>query len=135
MYRFFWSFFRKITFLSIHNLKIYAHLELNGFVGTCEGYLFFLSVEKQKCNYGGFRYFFNRSSCFRRMRKVYFFHRKFECRKCLNLGYRNQRLNVSDGFRETKSKIITAFNTPIWFRSKTSTKNVGNNLLEIAREN
>lgn len=101
-------FSEKTTFLSIHTLKIYAHLKLNGFVGTCEGYPFFLSVEKQKCNYGGFRYFFNCSSCSKRMRKVYFSNRRFKCRKCLNLGYRSQRLNASDRFRETKSKIIGA---------------------------
>lgn len=101
-------FSEKIAFLSIHTLRIYAHLGCEGFIGTCEGYPFFLGVEKQQCNYGGYRYFFKCSSCLRRMRKVYFSNRRFECRKCLNLGYRSQRLVASDRFRETKSKIIDA---------------------------
>lgn len=99
-------FSEKIFFLSIHTLRIYARLESEGFIGTCQGHPFFLKVEKQECNYGGYRYFFNCPSCLRRIRKVYLFNRKFDCRKCLNLGYRSQRLIASDRFRETKFKII-----------------------------
>jgi hypothetical protein len=99
-------FSEKLAFLSIHTLRIYAHLGCEGFNGTCEGYPFFLGVEKQPCNYGGYRYYFKCSSCLKRMRKVYFKNRIFECRKCLNLGYRSQRLKASSRFRETKSKIL-----------------------------
>jgi hypothetical protein len=104
----FWIFSENPTLLSIHTLKIYARLESEGFVGTCERQYFFLGVEKQKCNFGGCRYFFKCSTCLRRMRKGYFFNKAFHCRKCLNLGYQSQLSVASDRFRATKFKVINS---------------------------
>ena len=57
-----------------------------------------IPVEKQACNYGGFRYFFHCPLCSKRMRFLYFAQGEFLCRKCLNLGYKTQRLRPTERF-------------------------------------
>ena len=52
-------------------------------------------IEKQPCNYGGFRYFLRCPKCKQRMRKLYCDKGFFCCRKCLNIGYYTQRLRPS----------------------------------------
>lgn len=52
-----------------------------------------IPIEKQPCNYGGFRYFFRCPLCQNRMRLLYFAQNSvFLCRKCLNLSYETQYL-------------------------------------------
>lgn len=61
-----------------------------------------IPFEKQSCNYGGFRYYFHCPLCTKRMRKLYFTHGVFLCRKCLHLGYYSQRLIAS-----TRNMLLT----------------------------
>lgn len=98
-------FKEKPLLLTDHCNRVYARLESDGFRGWCAGWPFFLAVSKQPCHFGGFRYFFHCTNCGARMRKVYLYRGHFECRKCLNLGYRSQRLNPSDRFLETMLKL------------------------------
>lgn len=92
--------------LWIPKIGVCAWLKHGSFIGHCNGMPFSLKVEAQSCNYGGYRYFFQCSGCSARARKVYFDHRAFYCRKCLNLGYYSQRLRACDGFVRMKWKII-----------------------------
>ena len=101
-------FSEKVTMITDHVSRVYALLKEDGFRGTFAGVPIFLEVSKQKCNFGGFMHFFHCASCSARMRKVYFSSGSFKCRKCLNLGYRSQRLIASDRFIETKLKIINS---------------------------
>jgi hypothetical protein len=98
-------FSEKLTMVSDHVSRVYALLNEDGFSGTFAGAPFFIKVSKQKCHFGGFRCFFHCSHCSARMRKVYFSNGRFECRKCLNLGYFSQRLKPCDRFLETMNKV------------------------------
>lgn len=65
-----------------------------------------IQVEKQSCNFGGFRTFFHCPLCQKRMRMLYFVQRSiFSCRKCLNLCYETQRLRPSRRHTYTRNKI------------------------------
>jgi hypothetical protein len=55
-----------------------------------------IPIERQSCNYGGFRYFLHCPKCNQRMRMLYCKDGFFSCRKCLNLGYYKQRLIASE---------------------------------------
>ena len=101
----FFLFKERLIGFQISHLGVVAHLQSDRFIGHCKGMPFSLRVDKQKCNYGGYRYFFLCSSCLLRMRKVYFSDGAFHCRKCLRLGYESQRLRASDSFLNTKHKI------------------------------
>jgi hypothetical protein len=57
-----------------------------------------IPIEKQSCNYGGFRYYFHCPKCTRRMRFLYCSDGLFQCRKCLNVGYYSQRLRPSERY-------------------------------------
>ncbi len=78
-----------------YNLKAFLY-EDHYFVGytPAEGYRSYykIPIEKQACNYGGFRYFFHCPKCGKRMRMLYHQKGRFLCRKCMNLGYFTQRL-------------------------------------------
>ncbi len=87
-------------------IDVCAWLKDGWFVGNCKGMPFSLRVVAQRCNYGGHRYFFLCTTCSARMKKVYFAHGAFHCRKCLNLGHHSQRLRACDGFIRMKWKII-----------------------------
>ena len=63
--------------------------------GKNKQHSYVIPFEKQSCNYGGFRYYFNCPLCKKRMRKLYFTHGVFLCRNCLNLGYPSQRKRTS----------------------------------------
>lgn len=56
------------------------------------GGVYGIAVEKQACNFGGFRYFFHCPHCDGRMRILYCNEGIFLCRKCLNLCYFTQLL-------------------------------------------
>jgi len=62
-------------------------------------------TERQKCHYGGYRYFFNCPLCKQRMRKLYFSNGAFLCRKCLNLSYKSQRLRPSKRYEYMMNKL------------------------------
>jgi len=65
-----------------------------------------IPIERQPCNYGGFRSFFRCPLCQKRMRFLYFAeHSVFLCRKCLNLGYWSQRLRPSRRYSYMHAKI------------------------------
>lgn len=64
-----------------------------------------IPIEKQPCNYGGFRYFFRCPRCDKRMRILYLKEGRFLCRECLNLGYYTQRLRPSGRILEKCRKI------------------------------
>jgi len=87
-------------------IGVCAWLKDGSFVGTCNGMPFSLKVEAQRCNFGGYCYFFLCSTCSSRMRKVYFSNGAFHCRKCLKLGYCSQRLRACDGFIRMKWKVV-----------------------------
>lgn len=56
-----------------------------------------IAVEKQPCQFGGYRYFLRcpHPACKQRMRKLYCYRGLFLCRKCLKLGYYTQRVEPS----------------------------------------
>jgi hypothetical protein len=71
-----------------------------------KAYSYLISIEKQACNYGGFRYFFKCPLCHKRMRILYFAEQSvFLCRKCLNLSYLSQRLRPTERYRYMSNKI------------------------------
>lgn len=98
------------SFVSIDSFKVFKNSENTGFTVVPlqvraepgPGYLkityrnhknstYNIPVEKQPCNYGGFRYFFKCPLCQGRMRMLYFAQNSvFLCRKCLNLSYESQ---------------------------------------------
>lgn len=62
-----------------------------------KAYSYIISIDKQACNYGGFRYFFKCPLCHKRMRILYLGEQSvFLCRKCLNLSYLSQRLRPTE---------------------------------------
>ena len=64
-----------------------------------------IPIEKQKCHYGGYRYYFKCPLCHQRIRKLYFSNGTFLCRKCLNLGYYSQRLRPTKRYQYKCAKI------------------------------
>jgi hypothetical protein len=58
-----------------------------------------IPIDRQPCNYGGFRYFFKCPFCQKRMRKLYLVQQSmFLCRKCINAAYYSQRIRPTDRF-------------------------------------
>jgi hypothetical protein len=78
--------------------------------GKNKSHSYVIPFEKQSCNYGGFRYYFHCPICKKRMRKLYFTHGAFLCRKCLNLGYYSQRQRTSTRNMLNTSKIEKTLN-------------------------
>jgi hypothetical protein len=65
-----------------------------------------IAIDKQPCNYGGFRTFFKCPLCHKRMRLLYFAQNSiFLCRKCLNLSYTSQSLRPTRRYDYMNSKI------------------------------
>lgn len=65
-----------------------------------------IGIDKQACNYGGFRYFFRCPLCQKRMRLLYFTQKSlFLCRKCLNLAYESQSLRPTRRYEYMNKKI------------------------------
>lgn len=64
-----------------------------------------LKVDKQKCNFGGFRYYFLCPLCTKRMRKLYSYLGFLLCRNCLNLSYQSQKLTPSFRYLRMTDKI------------------------------
>ena len=75
------------------------------FYGENKKHSYQIPFEKQKCNYGGYRYYFRCPLCNKRMRKLYFTNGAFLCRKCLNLGYYTQRRIPSRRYWLMQNKI------------------------------
>jgi hypothetical protein len=90
-------------------VDINAHLTDKGLkvsYGQNKGYFYMISVDKQPCQYGGFRYFFKCPLCQMRMRMLYLAEQSlFLCRKCLNLAYKSQKLCPSKRYRYEMDKI------------------------------
>ncbi len=69
-------------------------------------YSYIIPIDKQPCNYGGFRYFFKCPLCQRRMRILYFAQQSiFLCRKCLNLSYETQCLRPTKRYEYMSQKV------------------------------
>jgi len=93
---------------------------------------YIIPVEKQPCQFGGFRYFLRcpGSGCNRRMRKLYHSDGYFLCRKCLHLGYFSQRSAPAIRFSHIKSKLEKSlkgaggalWQKPKWMHRKTHEK-------------
>lgn len=63
-----------------------------------------IPIEKQQCN--GCTFFrCPDKDCNRRMRRLYYSYGHFFCRKCLNLGYRSQRISPFERKRMNKLKV------------------------------
>lgn len=68
-----------------------------------------IKIDKQSCNYGGYRYYFRCPLCQRRMRLLYLAQNSMLlCRKCLNLSYKTQRLRPTLRYDHMSNKIKTA---------------------------
>jgi hypothetical protein len=68
-----------------------------------------IPIEKQPCNYGGFRYFFRCPLCQNRMRFLYLAQNSvFLCRQCLNLSYETQNLRLTRRNHHMSNKIKKA---------------------------
>jgi len=63
-----------------------------------------VSIERNPCNYGGFRAFFLCPQCAQRKRMLYISTR-ITCRSCLKLGYHTQRLTPSGRSLVRRAKI------------------------------
>ena len=86
--------------------QLTALLSNNSFIvtyGKSKSHSYVIPFEKQSCNFGGFRHYFNCPLCKKRMRKLYFTHGAFLCRTCLNLGYNSQRQRAS-----TRNMLLTS---------------------------
>lgn len=89
-----------------------------------------IAIEKQPCNYGGYRYFLRCPKCDRRMRKLYCDGGCFLCRKCLNIGYYTQCLRPSARYiymaikveELLKNRLGSIDHKPLWMRQKTFEK-------------
>jgi hypothetical protein len=69
-------------------------------------HVYIIPIEKQTCNYGGFRSYFKCPLCYKRMRFLYLAeHSIFLCRKCLNLSYLSQRLRPTHRYSNMSKKI------------------------------
>ncbi len=65
-----------------------------------------IPVEKQTCNFGGFRSFFQCPLCKCRMRMLYLTDKSiFLCRQCLNLSYESQLLRPTLRYTHMDKKI------------------------------
>lgn len=80
----------------IPKYKLKATLLSDRYDVEYDGGFYSIPIEKQPCNYGGFRYYLRCPKCNQRMRKLYCDQGVFNCRKCLNLGYYTQRLRPSE---------------------------------------
>lgn len=86
-----------------------------------------ISVEKQPCTFGGFRYFFRCPQCDKRMRILYCVVGRFLCRRCHNLGYFTQVLTPSVRCIIMQAKIQgylkdrggSPDKKPVWMKRKT----------------
>lgn len=86
-----------------------------------------IKVNKQPCNFGGFRFYFYCPICTKRMQKLYGLCGLYLCRKCLNLGYESQRMAPSLRYLH-RANVIKAklknlngsiYTKPKWMRKKT----------------
>ena len=95
--------------LKFSNSKFSAELVLEGdhFIVTVGDLKYKIPVEKQPCQFGGYRYFLRcpGKTCNGRMRKLYCCGGVFLCRKCLNLGYYSQRVVPSTRFWLMQNKL------------------------------
>lgn len=99
----------QINSFTVHPLDINAQTTSGSIkitYGKRKSHAHIISVEKNSCNYGGFRYFFKCPLCHKRMRFLYLVAQSiFLCRSCLNLGYNSQRLRTSTRLQEQSEKI------------------------------
>lgn len=66
-----------------------------------------INIDKLSCNYGSYRYYFICALCQRRARFLYLESQSvILCRKCLNLGYKSQRLRTSMRYLDKNQQII-----------------------------
>lgn len=128
-------FKERIIGFTLNPGTFYAHYLENHFKvdfidGPLKGKSYKLAVEKQPCNFGGFRYFFHCPACSKRMRKLYNNQGILLCRKCLNLGYYSQRLVPSVRCSIMQSRIEDSLDSrggsiiekPKWMRKHTFKK-------------
>lgn len=92
-----------------------------------EGGSYDIPIEKQPCNFGGFRYFFHCPKCDKRMRILYLDNGMFLCRKCLNFCYFTQVLRPPERCLVMAGKIKEKLESmagsldkkPPWIKKKT----------------
>lgn len=77
---------------------------------TYYGGSYAIPIDKQPCNYGGYRYYFRCPGCNNRMRLLYCNEGIFLCRKCLNLCYFTQLLKPSDRCLAMANKVERKLN-------------------------
>lgn len=90
---------------------------------------YIIPIDKQPCNFGGFRYFFRCPLCQCRMRMLYLTDKSiFLCRQCLNLSYKSQLLRPTRRYDYMNEKITnviekqggdTSWNKPKRMHTKT----------------
>lgn len=74
--------------------------------GKQKGHSYIIPIDKQPCNFGGFRYFFRCPLCQCRMRMLYLTDKSiFLCRQCLNLSYKSQLLRPTRRYDYMNAKI------------------------------
>jgi hypothetical protein len=130
------SLFKNKNFsgFTINNEKypIKAVFQENEFIITTNSKNYCISVEKEACHFGGFRYFLRCpvSTCNRRMRKLYHYQNCIVCRCCLKLGYYSQRVTPCLRNRHMMNKVEdklkrvggTLQSKPKWMRKVTFEK-------------
>jgi hypothetical protein len=91
------------------NIKVLLHENgLRVTYGKSAQHAYNIPVERQTCNFGGYRYYFRCPMCNMRMRKLYFTQRSlFLCRKCLNLSYDSQLLRPMRRYYHMTKKITS----------------------------
>ena len=97
-----------------------------------------VTLVRTRCNYGGYREWFECPNCLKRAGVLYLHDDNFKCRKCLGLGYLSQRMNYQtlaptiqrmiklDKMHENKRRYFYAGNPTKWFeRYQELSKKVG----------
>lgn len=84
-----------------------------------KNHAYIIPIDKQACNYGGLRYYFICPLCDSRMRLLYLASKStFLCRKCLNLGYKSQRLRPTLRYDYMTDKVTKSFDSCINIKPK-----------------
>lgn len=83
-----------------------------------------VSLETTACNYGGKRYWFSCPHCNKRVAVLYELHDQYRCRKCHDLPYTSQRVQIPERLRIKARKIRdhldASYNlfSPVMFKPK-----------------
>jgi hypothetical protein len=120
----------KLESESIKGERLENHFRITFTKGKNKDKAYKIPIEKQTCNFGGYRFYVRCPSCNTRMRKLYCCNGYFLCRKCLNLGYYSQASRPYWRLTHGASKIIkklenlggSLIEKPKWMRLKTYEK-------------